>query len=335
LDDSLSKEACSAMAAPAPVLAVLHGEHRPPGLAAVERLADVRYTDASGLTGVLPGADALLVWDFLSTAVRDAWPAADRLRWIHVASAGVDRLLFPGLIRSPVAVTNSAGVFDRSIAEYVLGLVLAIAKDLPTTLDLQRQQIWQHRETQRIDAQQVLIVGTGSIGRTIAALLCGAGLSVVGVARSARTDDRDLGVVHAVDELGDLLPDADYVVVVTPLTDATRGLFDARAFHRMKPSAWLINVGRGAVVVQDDLVDALAAGRIGGAALDVFHDEPLPPDHPLWAAPNAIISPHMSGDFVGWLDALAELFVDNFLRWGAGEPLRNQVDKTAGYVARQ
>src|SRR5687768_14721931 len=151
----------------APIVAVLCGDHRPPGMGAVETAANVRYARARELPGALKGADVLFVWDFVSTAVPGAWPHADRVRWVHIASAGVDPLMFPELVHSSVVVTNSRGVFDRPIAEYVLGLVLAFAKDLPGTLDLQRHRTWRHRETERIDRQHALVVGTGSIGRSI------------------------------------------------------------------------------------------------------------------------------------------------------------------------
>jgi phosphoglycerate dehydrogenase-like enzyme len=317
-----------------PTVAVLCGEHRPPGMSDVEAATDVRYATAQELPAALHGADVLFVWDFLSTAVPDAWPSADRLQWIHIASAGVDRLLFPELVHSPVIVTNSRGVFDRPIAEYVLGLILAFAKDLPSTLDLQRERSWRHRDTERIDGQRVLVLGAGPIGRAIGRLLSAAGMTVTGMGRTARSTDSDLGQIHAARELASLLPEADYVVVAAPLTEETRGMFDATAFERMKTSARLINVARGPIVVEQDLIAALHKGEIAGAALDVFSAEPLPPDHPLWTAPNVIVSPHMSGDFIGWLDVLAELFGRNLRRWLAGEELLNVVDKSLGYVAR-
>jgi phosphoglycerate dehydrogenase-like enzyme len=313
------------------VLVVLYEESLPPGMAAVEDSVEVRYADRTELAAALPGATALFVWDFFSTALRAAWPAAHRLRWVHVASAGVDRLLFPDLVASPVVVTNSRGVFDRAIAEYVLGLVLAVAKDLPATLALQRHGVWRHRETRRIDGGTALVVGTGSIGRACAALLSAAGLRVTGVGRTAR-DDPELGHVHGPEDLHRLLAGADYVVVAAPLTADTRGLFDAAAFAAMAPTAWLVNIGRGAIVVESDLVAALDGGRLAGAALDVFAEEPLPAGHPFWARPDVIVSPHMSGDFVGWHQALVDVFRENLARWQAGQPLHNQVDKTAGYV---
>jgi phosphoglycerate dehydrogenase-like enzyme len=316
-----------------PTVAVLCGEQRPPGMGEVEAAAQVRYATAEDLPDALRGADALFVWDFLSTAVAGAWPSADRLRWVHIASAGVDRLLFPELVRSPVVVTNSRGVFERPIAEYVLGLILALAKDLPTTLDLQRQRTWRHRESEPLNGRRALVVGAGPIGRAIGRLLSAAGMTVIGVGRTARPADPDFGRVHASQELASLLPDADYVVVAAPLTRETRGMFAAAAFRRMKPSARLVNVARGPIVVEEDLLAALRRGEIAGAALDVFAAEPLPRDHPLWTAPNMIVSPHMSGDAVGWLEALARLFARNFRRWLEGQELLNVVDKRLGYVA--
>jgi len=321
------------VAAARTVLAVLCDQQRPPDMQRIETLAEVRYADAACLVDAVRGAEALLVWDFLSTAVADAWPHADRLRWIHIASAGVDRLLFPELVDSSVVLTNSRGVFDRPIAEYVLGLILAIAKDLGSTLGLQRERTWTHRESRCIESAQALVVGTGSIGRATGRLLRAAGMTVTAVGRKARSQDPDFGAVHASEDLDALLPTADYVIVTAPLTDSTRGMLDAHAFAGMKSSAWLVNVGRGAIVVEADLLHALESGQIGGAALDVFDEEPLPPDHPLWALPNVVVSPHMSGDVVGWLRALVALFTENFDRWQAGEPLRNVVDKSAGFVA--
>lgn len=298
----------------------------------VEAVADVRYTDADGLADALRGADALFVWDFLSDAVRDAYPAADQLRWVHVASAGVDKLLFDELVNSNVALTNSRGVFESSIAEFVLGAALAFAKDLPGNLRLQAENRWQHRETERISGKTVAISGTGPIGRATARLLRAAGMRVFGLGRTARESDPDFGVVYSDTELAERLGYADYVVALAPLTERTKDMFDADAFRAMKPTARFINVGRGALVVEDDLVAALRSGELAAAALDVFATEPLPSDSPLWTLENVLVSAHMSGDFIGWKDALAELFVDNFALWHNGKQLRNVVDKRLGYV---
>ncbi|MFD9961326.1 D-2-hydroxyacid dehydrogenase [Amycolatopsis sp. NPDC058986] len=299
---------------------------------AIEADAVVRYTDAAGLPDALSGADILFVYDFLSTAVPGAWHAADRLRWLHIASAGVDPVLFPGLRESDVVLTNSRGVFDGAIAEYVLGVILAFAKGFARSLDLQRQSRWLHRESERVAGREVLVVGTGPIGRAIARLLRAAGMRVSGAGRRARSGDPDFGVVHGADEMPGCLSAADYVVAVAPLTEQTKGMFDAAAFAAMKPSARFVNVGRGELVVTSDLVAALGGGGIAGAALDVFETEPLPPESPLWTMENVLVSPHMSGDFVGWRNTLVEVFRENFGRWRAGEPLHNVVDKQLGYV---
>ncbi|ONF63244.1 hydroxyacid dehydrogenase [Amycolatopsis keratiniphila subsp. keratiniphila] len=299
---------------------------------AIEAEAVVRYTDAAGLADALSGADAFFVYDFLSTAVPAAWHAADRLRWLHIASAGVDPVLFPGLQESDVVLTNSRGVFDGAIAEYVLGVVLTFAKDFARSWDLQKQRRWKHRESERIAGRRVLVVGTGPIGRSIARMLRAAGMSVAGVGRRPRADDPDFGDVYASSELSRHLPGADYVVAVAPLTEQTKGMFDAEAFAAMKPGSRFVNVGRGELVVTSDLIGALRNGPLGGAALDVFDTEPLPAESPLWTMENVLISPHMSGDFVGWRNTLVEVFADNFRRWRAGEPLRNVVDKRLGYV---
>ncbi|HET7327928.1 MAG TPA: D-2-hydroxyacid dehydrogenase [Nocardioidaceae bacterium] len=315
-----------------PAVAVLCADHRPPGMATVEEQAEVRYTNADDLADAIDGADALFVWDFFSTAVADAWTASGAISWIHVASAGVDRLLFPALVDSDVVVTNSRGVFERPIAEYVLGLLLAFAKDLPGTLRAQEAGRWVHRETQGLGGRRALVVGSGPIGREIGRLLAAVGVEVSLVGRARRDSDSDFGVVHASTDLLSLLPDADYVVAAAPLTDATRGMFGAEAFAAMRPGARFVNIGRGQLVDEAALVDALRSGRIAGAALDVFAQEPLPAGHPLWTLDGVLVSPHMAGDVVGWHDDLARLFVANFGRWRSGAPLHNIVDKRLGYV---
>lgn len=301
-------------------------------MAEVEQAAEVRYVRADGLRDAMAGAEVLFVWDFFSPAVRDAWPAADKLRWMHVASAGVDAVLFDELRSSDVVLTNSRGVFDDAIAEYVLGLVIAFAKDFPRSLEYQRQRQWKWRETERVGGRNALVVGTGPIGQAIARLLRAVGMEVRGVGRTAREDDPNFGIVHASAELADHVGWADFVVSILPLTDQTRGIFDRSVFAAMKPTARFINVGRGEHVVTEDLIAALRAGELAGAALDVFDQEPLPSESPLWTMENVVVSPHMSGDTVGWKDTLARVFVANFQRWLAGEPLHNVVDKQRGYV---
>ncbi|OEJ51712.1 D-2-hydroxyacid dehydrogenase [Streptomyces agglomeratus] len=299
----------------------------PPRLDRLTGRARILHGDESTLARQLPLADVLLVWDFTSDAVRRAWPGdGPRPHWVHTASAGVDHLMCPELIASDTVVTNARGIFDLPIAEYVSGLVIAMAKDLPGTLELQRQRRWRHRETLRVAGSRAVVVGSGPIGREIARLLKALGVVTALVGRTARPG------VHGAHELTPLLSRADWVVCAAPLTDATRGMFDAAAFAAMPPSARFINVGRGPLVVEDALVAALRNGRIAGAALDVFGEEPLPPRSPLWDVPSLIVSPHMSGDTVGWRDELGAQFVGLYEIWAAGDPLPNVVDKKRGYV---
>ena len=316
-----------------PTVVVLTDGTHPASTAGIEQIARVRYATEDELADALPGADVLFVWAFRSDAVAAAWPAADALRWVHTASAGVDRLLFPALLESDVVLTNSRGVFDRPMAEYVLGTVLTFAKDMHTTLRQQDERHWQHRETERIEHKRALVVGTGPIGRAIARLLSAAGLRVAGAGRTARDGDADFGTVHASDDLAQVVGDFDYVVLAAPLTDQTKDLVDADVLARFKPTARLVNVGRGELVVQDDLIAALQAGHLGGAALDVFESEPLPRSSPLWEMPNVLVSPHMSGDTVGWTDELVELFQRMLGDYARGEALGNVVDKERGYVS--
>lgn len=322
------------MPAERPIVAVLGfpGESAPPGLDRVAELADTRVASSQPeLERALSGAEVLLVLDFRADVVRNTWPAAGRLRWVHAASAGVDNIMFPELRDSDVTLTNARGVFDAPVAEWVLGVMLVFGKDLLTTLELQRQRTWRHRESERLAGKHVVVVGAGGIGRTTARLARAVGMRVTVVARTARADD-EFGRVLGTADVDAALRRADVVVLAAPLTDGTRGLIDADRLGRLQPDALLVNVGRGELVDEPALVAALRSGRLRGAALDVFVDEPLPADSPLWGLPNVIISPHMSGDFVGWRTALTDQFTDNLRRWIAGEPLEGVVDKHAGYA---
>jgi phosphoglycerate dehydrogenase-like enzyme len=321
-----------------PVVTVLTapGEKEPPGMDALRARAEVRFaSDEPTLRDTLPGTDVMMVTDFRTEALAAAWPAADKLQWIHATSAGVDALMFPDLIEGDVTVTNARGIFDRTIAEYVLCTILMFAKDFPRSLHLQAEHKWQHRDTERAEGKQVLIVGAGSIGGQIARLCKAAGLKPHGIARKPRHDDPDFVAVHGNDDLTEQLGLADFVVIAAPLTPQTEGLFNEKAFKSMRKSARLINIGRGPVVKTDDLIAALNNGDIAGAALDVFEEEPLPAEHPLWDMENVIMTAHMSGDFIGWKRALTDQFLENLDRWHQGEELFNLVDKKLGYASKK
>lgn len=335
------------MSADRPVVVVLQADDDPRRFPDIEASADVRYATTDTLGRDLAGADVLLLWDFFSGALEDAWQHAHDLRWIHIAAAGVDTLLFDELVESDIVVTNSRGVFDRPIAEFILASILAFAKDVPRSLRLQADARWQHRESESIEGAHVMVAGTGAIGRETARLLRAVGMRISGIGRVARDDHPDFGTVHASDDLADVVGDVDYLVLVAPLTEQTNGMVDSTVLQAMQPHARLVNVGRGELLVTDDLVAALRAGASGGgadaaaagivgAALDVFETEPLPDDHPLWSIDTAMITPHMSGDAAGWRDRLAQVFIDNFAQYAAGTApgdLRNVVDKERGYVS--
>ena len=305
-----------------------------PGVEAVAADAELRCApDLDALRDALPGAEVLLGWDFAAGDIRHAYEHADRLRWIQWGGAGVDVVLFPALVESDVILTNVRGVFDRAMAEYTLGMILAFAKDFRRTDALQRERSWSHRMTEPVAGTRALVVGTGSIGRAIARALRGAGIEVEGVGRTSRDGDPDFNRVHDNEALDRELPSADWVVLVAPLTEQTRGMFDAARFAAMKSTARLFNVGRGALVDEPAMIDALERGAIAGAGLDVFATEPLPDSSPLWGMENVFLSPHMSGDYHGHREAMARVFVENFRRYRTGEPLVNVVDKRLGFVA--
>lgn len=300
----------------------------PPGLDRARARATVNLaTDPDSLARHLPTTDILLVTDFRTDALAQNWHRADKLQWIHATSAGVDQILFPQLRASDVTVTNARGFFDRSIAEYVLGVILAFAKDTRANIAYQNKHEWCHRDTETIRHKRVLVIGAGSIGHEIGSICRAVGMQVDGVARSTRAGNDVFDHIHATADLHRHLPNADYVVIAAPLTDSTRGLFDDTAFATMQNGARLVNIGRGPIVQTDALLRALDAGQIAGAALDVYEQEPLPADHPLWQRDDVLMSAHMAGDFIGWREALIDQFLDNFTRWQDGDPLQSVVNK--------
>jgi phosphoglycerate dehydrogenase-like enzyme len=270
---------------------------------------------------------------------------APELRWVHSATSGVERAMTPAARARGVVVTNARGVFTRPIAEHVLMMILAIGRRLPQLLELQSERTWQPLEGRELRDLTIGIVGFGSLGRAVASLVGAFGAHVVVMRRrpdaplEADADEMDepLGVPPKVDRvvgperLAELLSASDIVVLAAPLTPATEGLIDEVALAAMRPDAWLINVARGRIVDDRALVRALEAGRIGGAALDTFSEEPLPPTSPYWGLPNVILTPHTAWSSARVLDRSIELFCDNLRRYRAGQPLRNVVDPDAGY----
>lgn len=304
----------------------------PPGLTDADPRVRIGFAmTKADLDARLPGAEVLLLWADRTAWLRAAWPRAARLRWIQAVGVGVDRILFPELVESEVMVTNCRGVFDQTMTEYMAALMLAMAKDLPATLDAQRDHRWHYRPVAGLAGRRLVILGVGSIGRAIGRMARGFGMAVVGVGRSGRPGDDVFEQIVASADLARAAADADWLVIAAPLTAATRGMVDRHVLAALPPHARLINVGRGAIVDEDALVEAVRLGRLAGAALDVFAEEPLPDDHPLWDLPNVIISPHMASDIVGFERWFVDVFTANLERYLKGEPLSNVVDKQLGF----
>ena len=294
---------------------------RPPRGRSVTIHTAATEAEAAAVVGEV---DVVYGWKFPASL----YARAPRMAWQQVMGAGVDWVFVPELPPS-VVVTRAPGVFGAWMSEYVLGWCLWVTQRMETYRAAQREQRWRGELLPaRLRGATLALVGMGDIGGTIARAAAAMGMNVIGVSRSGRP----VPVVKRVYRVGHLhraLAAADFVVLVVPLTSETRGLIDAKALAMMRPSAWLLNIGRGALVDEAALLEALRARRIAGAVLDVFPKEPLPPEHPFWRLDNAVITPHISGPSTP--DELAPIFNDNLARWMAGRPLRHVVDRRRGY----
>jgi glyoxylate/hydroxypyruvate reductase A len=250
-----------------------------------------------------------------------------RLRWIQNMGAGVERLAVPDLAPG-VVITRAAGIFGPWMAEYTLGWCLWHTQHMETFRARQQERRWAPVDPRRLHGATLCVVGLGDIGRHIARAARAFGMTVVGVSRSGRRV-READLVYRTRALRTALGRADFAVVTVPLTPETRGLIGADELAAMKPSAWLINIARGPIVEEAALLAALRGHRIGGAVLDVFDTEPLPPDHPLWAFGNVAITPHIAGPSTP--HEIAVILNDNLRRYLAGRPLRHVVDRRRGY----
>jgi phosphoglycerate dehydrogenase-like enzyme len=268
--------------------------------------------------------------------------AAAALQWVHSPAAGVGGMLFPAMVKSAVLMSNSRGISSGTIAEHVVAVTLVLFRKLTLAFRRQAAREWAQDEilaspeVRTIDGAQALIVGLGSIGGAAARLLGALGARVSAIRRNpAAAPPEGVSRIAGPAELLDLLPEADIVVLAAPQTRETRGLVGARELAAMRRDAVLVNVSRGALVDEAALIEALTAPEatrtLGAAALDVFQHEPLPAVSPLWSLPNVIITPHMSGFDANRWDAATDLFADNLRRFESGQPLRNIVNKEAGY----
>ena len=316
-----------------PLVAIVDAVDRElPDLRGIEALARVvRASSVPEFDDYLDELEVVFAWNFDRPTLLDVVPRAPRLRWIQSISAGVEEFARPVLTEHGVILTSAAGVYDPGLAESVLGFLLALSARILDDARLAPGS-WPAEKTRLLRGTTALIVGAGSIGTETGRLLRAAGVRVRGIARTSRASDDVFERIGEADDLRAELPEADHVVNVLPRTASTERMFDAAAFAAMKPTAFFVNIGRGATVDEAALIDALTSGRIGGAALDVFEVEPLPADSPLWAMPNVLVSPHRAGDHDAWPRDAVALFADNLRRYLAGEPLRNVVDVSLGYA---
>lgn len=263
--------------------------------------------------------------------VRKLLDAAPKLRWYHSVGAGVEDLIGVREFRDRgIALTNNSGSYDIQIAEHALAFILAGAKRLHVYRDQQARRNWKEHRQDELRGSTLVVYGLGSIGAEIARLGAALGMRVIGVRRRVEPVE---GVERIVppELLEDVVAEADYLAIAAPLTRATRGAISRDVIARMKKTAWIVNIARGAIVDEDALVDALRAGRLGGAGLDALTTEPLPADHPLWTLENVMISPHSSNSSPHVRERTLTLFVENLRRFKSGEDLLNRVDFEAGY----
>jgi len=288
---------------------------------------------AEALENAAPDADVIMVGNSEGNILKEIWPLAKSVRWIHCIYAGLETTLFPELVDSPVPLTNARGVYARSLGEWSVAAMLFFAKDLRRLVKQQEEGRWEQFDVEELHDRSLAIVGYGQIGRAAASRAKAFGMKILVLRRRAQLAASDPLVdrVFEAGQLHEMLSGADYVLVAAPNTPETRGLIDSAALEAMKSTAVLINVGRGPVVVEQALIDALVRNRIRGAALDVFDTEPLPEGHLFYKLPNVLLSPHSADHTASWLDETMELFLENYTRFAAGEPLKNVVDKRSGY----
>jgi phosphoglycerate dehydrogenase-like enzyme len=332
---------------------VIHPAIEPERLAMLQAEAPaaewVNAADAGAAVAAMPGADAVL-----GKITPEMLARTDRLRWVQAFTASLEHYLFPALIAHPCTLTNMRGLFSDVIADQVLGYILCFARNLHTYV---RRQLEHRYEPLGGEAARVSfatgpgvvnamdraviylpeatlgIVGFGAIGAEIARRALAFSMTVRAVDRHPERHEVPPGVaaVEGVDRLDALLAGSDFVVIAAPHTPETTGLFNAARLARLPPTSYLINIGRGAIVVLDDLVAALKAGRLAGAALDVFEIEPLPAAHPLWDFPNVIITPHTAGYAPVIATRHRAVLVENIRRFVKGAPLANVADKNLWY----
>jgi phosphoglycerate dehydrogenase-like enzyme len=284
------------------------------------------------LSAAIPEAQVILNANFGAEPFRTIFPQAKNLKWIHSLSAGVEAMVSPEVLASPIPLTNGKGVFRDSLAEFTIGAMLFFAKDLKRMERNRAAGRWEQFDIEMLEDAKLGIVGYGEIGKKTAQLAKAFGMKVIAIRRRMpATPDPLLDMAFRTEQLADMLPLCDYLQIAAPNTPETRGMIGEVELALLKPSAVIVNVGRGPVIMEAALVQALEAKKIKGAALDVFDQEPLAAGHPFYSLDNVLMSPHCADHTSDWIHRAMRKFVSNFKLFAAGEPLDNIVDKQAGY----
>jgi phosphoglycerate dehydrogenase-like enzyme len=314
------------------------GDPNAPYLKGLDRLPpEVRVivtADPAALAKAAPEADVMLNGEFKDpTLFLSTFPLATRVRWVHALSAGVEHILSPEIIASPVPLTNGRGVFKRPLAEWAVGAMLYFQYDYRRLIRQQEAGVWEDFDILELAGKTVGIVGYGEIGRAVAERAKPFGCTIATLRRKPENSAGDPLVdrSYASSQIDEMMAGCDFVVAAAPGTPETRGMIGAAQIALLKPSAVVINIGRGPVIDEASLVAALEGGKIRGAALDVFTVEPLPEGHAFYKLKNVLLSPHSADHTAGWRDRAFDFFIDNLGRFMKGEPLKNVVDKHAGY----
>lgn len=297
----------------------------------------VHLPNYEGLERELPDADILVGYSIRP----NQFAACRKLKWIHSTAAAVRQLMYPELRASGIEVTNASGVHRVPMAEHIFGTLVALARRFPACVQYQQQSRWAQQEwwenvpaarrPRELRGQTVLFIGFGAIGREVAKIASPLGIRIWAVTRSGTADPKLAERVFSASRLHEALPQADFVILAAPETPETRKMMGAREFALMKPSAYFINVARGALVDEAALIQALQAEQIAGAALDVASEEPLPPQSPLWKLPDVFITPHVSAVSEHLWERQTDLLLENLERWFSGRELINRVDLERGY----
>lgn len=284
--------------------------------------------DLASLRKYLPEAEILLCTNLPPEALEQT---PDRLRWIQLCSAGVDGVL-PARDRiGNVVVTNVRGIHAELMADYALAVMVMLQWDFPALLRDQAERRWRRQPKSALAGKTLSVIGPGSIGAEIGRRANEFGMKVLGVRRSGLDSHPGFLRMYPNERLDEILPECDFVCITAPETPETRHMFGEKQFRAMRRTAYLLNISRGGLVDEADLIAALQEGLIAGAGLDVLEKEPPDPDNPLWAMPNVIITPHISGMTEDYAERVASLFADNLKRYLSGQPLQNVVDLERGY----